>query len=266
MALAELEGRIEQTEGRIDRLETAPQAPAISAREIDALDLTIAQLARRIDDIENRVPADLAARLESYASRNEQNLLAERLSDLEAANSGEMLRRAARILALADLSRAAMGPAPFAVQLDAVAATSPGDAAITHLRPHATSGVPTVSELAERFPAAMRAALAAERGSVESDFLARLWNSLAGLISIRRIGAVEGEDTASRLARAEAAWRGENPDAALVEVDAVQGPAAAALAPWRGQAAARRDVESAIASINARIAQMLAGQSAPIAR
>jgi hypothetical protein len=258
-ALAESLGQVET---RVENLETAPFAPGVPTTP-GAVDPRIGQLSARLSAIENAVPADLAARLNAFAPREEQEALIARMNDLEQTNNGEMLLRAGRILALSDLSRAATGSAPFVIELEAAIATLPEEPILGALRPHATEGAPVPAQLIARFPEAARQALAAERAGAADNILARLWNSFASLISIRRVGNVEGNDTGARLARAEAALGMEDLAMAVDELQGLQGAASQSMSTWLEDAEARLGIENAIAGVNARIVQTLADQSTP---
>jgi hypothetical protein len=241
-----------QLETRVENLETALEAPGMAAAPglppaQGGADPRIGQLSARLSAIENAVPADLAARM----------------NDLEQTNSGEMLLRAARILALSDLSRAAAGSAPFAIELTAAGATVPDESVFDALQPHAAAGAPVPAQLNARFPEAARQALAAERAGEAENIFARLWNGFASLISIRRVGNVEGDDTAARLARAEAALGMEDLATAVDELQGLRGAAAQSMRAWLEDAEARLEIENAISGVNARIVQTLADQSTP---
>ncbi|MEE8438702.1 MAG: mitofilin family membrane protein [Micropepsaceae bacterium] len=245
-----------QLETRVTSLENAPGATG-------DFDPRLGQLVERLSAIENAVPADLAARLNGFATREDQEALVARMGELEQTNSGETLLRAGRILALSDLSRAARGSAPFAIELQAAAATLPDEPIVDALRPHAGQGAPTPAQLIARFPEAARQALAAESISDAENIFARLWNSFASLISIRRVGDIEGDDSGARFARADAALLRDDLATAAGELEALEGAAAQSIRPWLQDAQARLSIEDAIAGINTRIVQILASQSAP---
>jgi hypothetical protein len=252
-----LDTRIGRIEERAERLESAVAAPRQAAQ-----DARVGGLISRLDALENTIPGDLSARLEAVPSRAELDDLVARLTVLENENSGAILRRAAGILALTELSHAAARAQPFAAELEAAAETAPNDSAIRTLREYANEGAPTLSELAAEFPALARNALEAERAGGGEGRVMRMWNRLMSFISIRRIGNVEGNDSAARIARAEAALENENLSGAVMEVSALQGAAAEAFNLWLARAEARLAVDRAIAEVNSRIMQTLAGRNA----
>ena len=260
-----LDAQMAQIATRVASLESAPAAAAASTAPVapSTIDPRVAQLSARLSAIENAVPVDLTARLNSFAPREAQDALVARLNELEQSNNGETLLRAGRVLALSDLSRAARGSTQFTIELEAAAATLPDNAVLDALRPHASEGTPTMAQLNARFAEVARRALAAERTSDAENIFAQLWNSFASLISIRRVGNVEGNDSGARIARAEAALGRDDLAAAADEMGALEGAASQSVAPWLEDARARLAIDGAIAGINARIVQMLADQTAP---
>ena len=120
-----------------------------------------------------------------------------------------------------------------------------------------------MAQLNARFAEVARQALTAERISDAENIFAQLWNSFASLISIRRVGNVEGNDSGARIARAEAALGRDDLATAADEMDALEGAASQSAGPWLEDARARLAIDGAIAGINARIVQMLADQTAP---
>ncbi len=241
-----------QVETRVENLENAPDTPGIPAAPGQpaapgAVDPRIGQLSARLSAIENTVPADLAARM----------------SELEQTNSGEILLRAGRTLALSDLSRAATGSEPFAIELQAAIATAPDEPMLDVFRAYAPQGVPVPAQLLARFPEAARQALAAERAGDAENIFARMWSGFAGLISIRRVGNVEGANTGARLARAEAALGRDDLAIAVAELRDLEGAAAQSMSTWLEDAEARLEIENAVDAVNALIVQTLGDQSTP---
>jgi hypothetical protein len=267
--------RITNLENRVNQLAGAQTAPGAGASTGD-----LANLKERIDALEARLAMieaqgssapsspDLASKLAALeaevgcaADKETQSELVGRVARLESQNSGETLRRAASVLALATLARATRDASPFRVELDALAGTAPNDPVIPILQPIADTGALTTAMLAARFPQAARATLDAERKAGASGFFSRLWASLSGLVSIRRIGDTEGNTTADRLARAQSALDRDDLASAVRETEALNGAAASSIAPWLKDAHARLAVERAIAQMDSRIVQVLAAPS-----
>jgi hypothetical protein len=250
-------------------------APANLDRDVAALKMDIDSLGGRVTNLERSSSqaqsagttlADVAARLSAIeaetaraAERDTINALQDRLARLEMAAPSEMLKRAAAALARANLARAAEGDAPFGTELEALRAAAPDDPALQTLQPLGDAGVPTRATLAARFPEAARASLDAERAAEAGDaVLARLWVEFRRLVSVRRVGDVEGTTTEDRLARAQAASDRGDFAGAVMEARGITGAAASALASWLMDAEARLVVDREITELNARIVQDLA--------
>jgi hypothetical protein len=216
-----------------------------------------ADLATRLGGIEARLAA-VELGLARAGDRETQLALQSRMTRLESESSGEALRRAGVVLALATLARSASEPSAFKPQFDAMAALAPGDAAVAALRPYAETGVPTRVILAARFPDAAREALDAERIALSGEgILGRVWSSLTGLIRVRRVGDTSGITSADKLARAEMRLAGGELAAAISEVRALEGEAQTKMAPWLRDSEARLSVENAIAGMETRIVNAL---------
>lgn len=232
------------------------------SRSTKALEGTVTTLETRLKSLEgNAPPADLALRLESFVTKNAQAGIEERVKALEAQNSGESLHRAATMLALARLARAAGEPGPFTLEVETFAAAAPGDPAIALVQSYAASGVPTRADLRLRFASFTRAALDAERSADARGFWARLWANIRSLVSVRRVGEAAGNDPQSKLARAQVRLDAGDLVAAANEVRALTGPAAKTMSPWLKDAEARLALDRAIAQMSARVVQSLAATS-----
>jgi hypothetical protein len=245
-----------ETMGRLQARVAALDADIARTSETHrgALDAVNARLAK----IEAALPPELAQRLDLLAPRTDVAAAEARIAHLEEQNSGQSLHRAAAVLALATLSSAAAEGRPFTVELDALAAAQPGDAAIAALRPWAATGVPTVPMLRARFPGAARAALEVSRSAVAADFFSRLWTNIESLISVRRVGEVKGTDPEARLARAQVRVTAGDMTGAVAEVGAIPAPSALPLAPWLRDAKARVTLERTLAQLNARVVREVA--------
>jgi hypothetical protein len=230
--------------GRVANLES-------SLSQAQSAGTTLADVAARLSAIE--------AEMARAADRDTINALQNRVARLEMEEPDEMLKRAAAALARANLARAAEGDAPFRTELEALRAAAPDDPALQTLQPLGDAGVATRATLTARFPEAARASLDAERiAEAGDDFLARLWVELRNLVSVRRVGDVEGATTEDRLARAQAACDRGDLAGAVMEVRSITGAAASPLASWLMDAEARLLVDRTIAELNARIVQALA--------
>jgi hypothetical protein len=257
--------RLESIETRLGTLER--NAPAIFNPEVGAtLDQrmttveqksaadsqALAALIARLNSIEAATPPDLPQRLQAFASRDEVARFEARLSHIES------LRHAASVLALARVSRAASDSRPFRQEFEALEAVAPADPAVPALRPFADTSVPTLAMLARSFPQAARNAIAAERTALADGFWDRLWARIRNQFSIRRIVMEPGEDSESRLGRAQIALTEGNLARTVAEVEGLRGAAAESIAPWLRQARARLTIETAVDGMEQRVLQGLA--------
>jgi hypothetical protein len=274
--LAALKNRVDADEARLSELESSPgQSGGASPAGTDlaAIQKTLTQLAKDSDDrakasadLSGRVtaleksapPTDLATRLDSFALKSDEAALDARLKKLESEDPSGTLRRAASVLALADLVRASEGDGAFIGELAALRTLSPSPE-LSNLA-HYSKGVPTRAVLTEQFSAGADSILAAERRSHASDWLNRLWASLVNLVSVRRVGNVSGNDSESRIARAEFDLRAGDLDSAVSEVSKLVGPARDAAAPWLAEAKARQAIARDTQAATNRI---VAGLAAP---
>jgi len=263
-------GGISQLTGRVARLEQVPasssaQALAQLRKDLDSRSQAQAdasgKLAERMTVLEKSAPpADLIARLDSFALKSGEDALDARIVRLEGHDASEVMRRAAALLALADLARASAGTDSFAAELSALRALAPSAPELADLSKYAASGAPTRAMLGERFTTQADAILAAERAGNAKTWSQRLWANLANLVSIRRIGEISGDSAESRVARAEADLHGGDLDRAVSEVAALKGAARLAAQPWLAAAQARLAVDRDTRSLMSRV---VASLSAP---
>jgi hypothetical protein len=253
----------------LQRFRTNPLLQANRA-EIAALKNDVAALNARVATLENSAAqmqtagaqlTDFAMRLGALetdaarsADRDTLGQLQNRVTRLESASPAGMFQTAAATLARANLLRAAAEAAPFQAELDALRAAAPEDAALGPLQAFAKTGVPTRTMLAQRFGDAAVASLEAERvDPAGAGFFQRLWSGLRRLVSVRRIGNVQGTSNEDRLARAQDDLDKAALAAAVTEARAIAGPAAAPLASWIKDAESRIALDRAAADLRARI-------------
>ncbi len=269
--LAALKARVDADEARLDTLEKNGGAPVDLGARLDAAEKSLAQLSaasaadEKTDaDMTTRIaalekiapPADLAIRLDSYASKVDTAALDARVTKLEARDPTAAMRRAASVLALAELVRVSESDAPFASELSALRTLAPAPE-LDDLS-HYAGGVPTRAELEQRFAASADSILAAERRSYATNWLERMWASFVNLVSVRRVGNVKGKDTEARVARAEFDLKSGDLNAAIGELNMLAGPARDAAQPWLAQAKARQAVTADTRALTMRIIAGLA--------
>ena len=179
------------------------------------------------------------------------------------------MKRAAAVLALADLVRASGSAESFGPELDALKALVPGSPEVADLARYASKGVLTRTMLADKFSQNAATIVAAQRTDQAQGWSERLIANLANLVSIRRVGEIQGHDAEARVARAEVDLRAGDLVHAVGEVSALKGSARAAAGDWldeaRGRLAVDRDARvlasQVVANLTATPPQQGSGQT-----
>ena len=281
-ALSERISALESTLAEVaDLARTDPDRAATLALEqrVDGIEATLAggadlaaprptdtRAAERLDALEVRLGEALdvgaaVAALGEEAARLGDRLGAgtARIAALEAAAAAGDPRRIDLVLAIGRLREALAGSGPYADDLALVVELGAGEAALgaalDTLAARADSGVPAGSVLRARFTLVARDAIQADRDSEAEDWLDKTVARLGRLVSVRRTGEIAGDATDAVLARAEVRLAEDDLGAAVAELGALEGAAAAAAAKWLGDAEARLGAERALAKLAAAAAR-----------
>ncbi|MGN6515110.1 MAG: COG4223 family protein [Rhizomicrobium sp.] len=272
--IAALEARVDQPtanrSGEISAVQTAALARlktrlAADEARLAALEQTggttnvpLTQLSARVTALEATAPpADLKQELGSFALKSDEALLEARIAKLEARDPEPALKRAAAMMALADLVRVSASGAPFANELSTLRAVAPGLPA-PELTALSRSGVPTRPMLAARITREAPGIIAAAREARAKSWLQRLWLHVTGLVSVRRVGIVEGKTTADILARAEVDAGKNDLDGALAGMAQLNPHARAAAMGWIDAAQSRVALDKDLRDLSNRVVAMLA--------
>ena len=237
--MSAIESSLEQTLIAADQMTSAPDASLPADLEKTLLTLT---------DSMTEVSTGLIA-------------LSSRVDRLETRETAAPLARSRQLsyaLGLRELDRALQGSAPFSAELSALEELTGDDPAFAILRAHAADGIPSEATLRLQFPAAARAILNADKAGTDASWLNRLWASLRSLFMLRPTGDVLGDDTAAIVARAEARLAAGDLYAAVQQLAALQGPAAAAAQDWLAPANARLAAQQAMAGLTAQLTRAIA--------
>ncbi len=235
---------------RLEQLVGGDRAQSL-ARLRNKLDDHSAPLLAQVSRFEQRLaalekstpPAGLAQKLDSFALKSEEGMLETRVQQLEAQDANGVMRRAAAVMALADLVRASAGGEPFANELAALKSLTPALPEIDDLARYAAKGVPTRVMLADSFQRQANAILAAQHASKNKTWSDRIWSGVTNVVSARRIGIIVGNDPDARVARAEVDLNIGELARAVREVNALSGPAREVADPWLKSAAERMTVD-----------------------
>jgi hypothetical protein len=182
----------------------------------------------------------------------EVGALAARVSALESHEKGTA-GAAAAALAAAALIEASQGSRPFPEELAAARAAAPSAPELAVLSRLAETGAPSRAALAASYPdyaaRAASAALAPGDGARLSD---RILYALSRIVTLRRVGEVEGPEPDAVLARAERLVADGDLDRALRTLDELPPRAREAMAPWRIRAERRAEIDRQAAALRAR--------------
>ena len=237
-----LDARIKAVETAVASLSqqgagSSPADTAGLAEKITAIESSLAALGEKVTAEDTRL-----ATLE-----NSMSALSTKV-DGQAAQPGIALA-----VATAALKSATERGTSFASELDTLAALAPDRPEIAALRPYAEKGVPSHDMLVEAMePAATAMLAAATPVDANAGVLDRLLNSAESLVTVRPIGAVEGDSVGAIIARMEVALKAGDIDAAVAEFDTLPEPVKAAGGSFaeglKARQAVDKLVEQAIAS------------------
>lgn len=152
--------------------------------------------------------------------------------------------------------------APYAAELEALAALAPAVGGIAALRTHAAAGAPATAALKERLAeistGLRRGAEAASERPADDDVWSAFSRWLGTAVTVR---SLDEADWAAVVARAEAAMGRDDIASAIAAVEEAPGPPPQALADWLADAKARRDVDAALDNLRSVVLRQLAGRS-----
>ncbi|MDM7944857.1 MAG: uroporphyrinogen-III synthase [Oceanibaculum nanhaiense] len=244
---------------RLEKLEQQAQALAQAQAGLDgeALRGRVAALETRLADMPRTDPQEMS-RL-----REDMGALKQSLSEIET-GAGE---REALVLAAAQLAGPLQQGLSYEIELAALKRTAGADPLVAEiavqLQPYAAQGVPTLEALRQRFPDVAGEAVRAARVGESDSVVGQTLNRIAGLVSLRRVGQVEGDTAEARIARAEAALARGDLAAVLGDLEGLPTDAATVVAGWRADAEARLAADKALARLRD---HLLAGLTQPAAQ
>ncbi|MFO1159901.1 MAG: uroporphyrinogen-III synthase [Reyranellaceae bacterium] len=263
-ALGELRSRLDALERRAAAPTAEPPAtpapapvqPSIPSadteKELAILSREIAALRTSMQALDQAVAAqkDEQARQREQAKSMSEAIGARGTADQKALIAA---RASAVIGVAARLSAALESGLPFMADMSLLAPLVQGDAKLAEiaaaLQPYAASGVASRTVLANEFPAVAKAALADDLA--DDSFGERLLGKLRALVSLRRVGDVEGDSVEAKLARAEAALEAGDLAKAVAQVKSLPPQTNKATSVWLTRAEAHLAAERAIQQLAA---------------
>jgi hypothetical protein len=225
------------------------------ASDTSALEQRIATLegvngeASQVDGLSEKVTAlEAALQSERSAQTSATAELTRRLADAEAKiNEPRDDIEVARAIASAALKAAIDRGGPFLTELDTLSKVTPDDPAIASLQSFAATGVPSRSELMQKFPDVANAMLSAiNQPDPNQGIMERLTESAFSLVKVRPVGNIEGETPEARIARMENKLRNGDLQGAALEWNGLPDAAKTASADYKKSLDARVEVENLV--------------------
>ncbi|AYM58344.1 COG4223 family protein [Agrobacterium fabrum] len=225
------------------------------AADTSALERRIATLeaakseAPQVDGLSEKVTAlEAALQSERSAQASATSELTRRLADAETKlNEPRDDIEVARAIASAALKAAIDRGGPFLTELDTLSKVTPDDPAIASLQSFAATGVPSRSELMQKFPDVANAMLSAiNQPDPNQGIMERLTESAFSLVKVRPVGNIEGETPDAMIARMENKLRNGDLQGAALEWNGLPEAAKTASADYKKSLDARIEVENLV--------------------
>jgi len=243
-ALAAEKSRAEQLAATLDTLTSEIAALKAQPREATAAGPDLSALEARLAEIDT-VARNAAATATTAATASRRP-----------ASGDAALRRA---VTAAQLDAAVRQGTPYAALLAAAKSFESDTATLAPLDAFAESGLPSARALGDELLAALpRLAPPQEKPGAAAGLLERLQASATRLVRIRRDGPAEGDSRAAIVARAGAAAKSGDLDAARRELMTLPAAERAPVAAWLAKADARQAALSASRSFAATATAALA--------
>lgn len=238
--------RIDALQKQLDAASAAAVANKNLRGELDNLTAELAKATERNKALEQRL-AELEKKLASQQNVDQRSV--------DAARASAVMSLAARLRSNVDAGR------PFAQDLAALKPLVGSDAdltaALAALEP-LSSGSEGISALRQSFPPVARAVVAAGKNDAADGWFDKAVARLSSIVSVRRVGDVQGDSVEARVARAEAALNNSRLDAAVAELKPLGGNAGKAVAPWLAKAEKQLAANTAADKLQALASQRLA--------
>ncbi len=243
-ALAGIRVRIDALQGEVTALRETPSA------DIEALARQAAEDAAGVVALEAARQASETA-LEDVNARLlalDAEIAALKAEFAQTGGSGGADVRVAQALALAALRDALASGREFATEFETLRALLPDYRGLLALEAN-TGGVATAAMLAERFDVILPDLLAAARQSGEAGVMARLIDNARSIVTVRQVGAVDGDTPEALVARIEASLAAGDLAAAAADWQRLPQSAQAVAADWGAALKARVAAETVVVEL-----------------
>ena len=270
--LANLGRKLEAIEETIADLDekTGRTAFDMLAEELEGLKSRYTELADEPGRITDADVTEKTAELTAANSQLHQTMAAlqARLELLENSVQQDALSREktglgrSLVVAVGQLQQTVLSGQPYEEPLARMAALAKKNenftTAILTLTPTAKQGVATQRALSDQFPSVVRTVMKADKKGGDG-FFERTWQRVGSLITIRRVGEVDGKETDAILARAERRLVAGELAATIELMESLRGPASVAARAWLDRAKTRLRAEHALADLQSQVIAGLAG-------
>lgn len=241
-----IEGSLDSMRARIDTLESAGPAgdggegTSALSQDLSAVQEQVAGLRSDVDALTQSL-GDAASRIDAMAAR-----LDKVEGDIEAGAGS----RVAAAIAASALKSAADRGGSFMSELEAYASVAQDQDTVAALRDYAASGVPTVSQLSERFPTVANRIVATASGvGSDAGIVDRLTASARSLVQVRPVGEVEGDRPGEIAARMEVALKDGDLSRVVSQWETLPEPAQQASSAFIADVKARNELDTLIARV-----------------
>lgn len=163
------------------------------------------------------------------------------------------------LIALVELREKIASTQPFTEAYETALEAAKQDAMVlsylNELEPYALSGVHNIQELRSEFTLLIPQMIRASKQQSADDSESHFSNAMHSLITIRKVGDVEGDDTEAIIARAEQALQLGHLEKTVDELAALEGEPAKIIALWYNNASALLKVNQLFETMNAHLIQ-----------
>lgn len=275
--IATLDSRLKEMEKRVSAMpdltsaKEAEAATGLLSEKIEGLSGRIAEIEKNLSKGQGAAASNRGdSGVDEAQARVKENSAAidslkERIQVLEQAKQANastetVQRNQALVVAVGQLREALAGSKPFAAELSAVTALGNSEVAkiADRLTPYAGAGIATIADLRDEFPRTADAVVQASGESKSPDWVARTLAQASSVVTVRKVGPVEGNTPGAIVSRAEAHLANDDVDGALAEMAALAGPAADAGKDWVAKAQARVAAEQALKDLHLQVIGQIA--------